>query len=126
VKLIRNALMAPLLVGIAWSWARSGGVAGDTSAGLRRAVPLFVLAFLAMTILRTLGIIGPDLAALLGSASGWCILVGLAAVGLSIHLDDLRDLGGSAFAVGLGAAILVGAGTLAAILGLGPVIGFGV
>jgi len=119
VKLIRNALMAPLLVGIAWVWSRRGEVAGDTAAGIRKAVPLFVLGFLAMTILRSVGIIGPDLANVLSSISGWCILVGIAAVGLSIHLEDLRDLGPKAFAIGLGAAILIGAGTLVAIVTLG-------
>ena len=119
VKLIRNALMAPLLVGIAWTWVRQGGSAGDTSAGLRKAVPIFVLGFVAMTVLRSVGIIGPELAAILGSASGWCILIGLAAVGLSIHVADLRDVGPKAFAVGLGAAIVIGLGTLVAIVGLG-------
>ena len=69
VKLIRNVLMAPLLVGIAWAWVRTtASSVGDTSAGLRKAVPLFVLGFLAMTALRSLGIIGPDLAAILDPA----------------------------------------------------------
>lgn len=115
VKLIRNALMAPLLVGIAWAWARTGGVAGDTSAGVRKAVPLFVLGFVAMTVLRSVGIIGPELADVLGSLSGWCILVGLAGVGLSIRLTDLRAVGPQAFAVGLGAAVVIGLATLIAI-----------
>jgi uncharacterized integral membrane protein (TIGR00698 family) len=119
VKLIRNALMAPLLVGIAWVWSRRGEVAGDTAAGIRKAVPLFVLGFVAMTILRSVGIIGPDLADVLTSISGWCILVGIAAVGLSIRLEELRHLGPSAFAVGLGAAVVIGAGTLLAIVSLG-------
>ena len=118
VKLIRNALMAPLLVGIAWAWVRTNGVAGDTSAGLRKAVPLFVLGFLAMTVLRSLGIIGPDLAAILTSASGWCILIGLAGVGLGIHVAELRAIGPRAFAVGLGAAVIIGLATLAAIVSL--------
>jgi len=116
VKLIRNALMAPLLVGIAWAWARSGGVAGDAGAGIRKAVPVFVLGFVAMTVLRSVGIIGPDLAAVLGSISGWCILVGLAGVGLSIRLSDLRAVGPQAFAVGLGAAVIIGVATLVAIV----------
>lgn len=118
VKLIRNALMAPLLVGIAWTWARRGEAAGDTSAGLRKAVPLFVVGFVAMTVLRSVGVIGPELAAVLGSASSWCILMGLAAVGLSIHVADLRAVGPKAFTVGLGAAVVVGIGTLVAIVSL--------
>ncbi len=118
VKLIRNALMAPLLVGIAWTWMRTGGVPGATSVGLRRAVPVFVLGFVAMTVLRSVGIIGPDLAQVLTSASGWCILVGLAAVGLNIRVAELRAIGGQAFAVGLGAAVIIGLATLVAIVAL--------
>jgi uncharacterized integral membrane protein (TIGR00698 family) len=118
VKLIRNALMAPLLLGIAWAWTRTGGVAGDTTAGLRKAVPVFVLGFVAMTVLRSIGVIGPQLAEVLGSASGWCILIGLAGVGLSIRLAELRAVGPQAFGVGLGAAVVIGLATLAAIVSL--------
>src|SRR4029079_10811107 len=49
VKLIRNALMAPLLLAIAWTWHRRTAISGDTRAGLRRAVPLFVLGFIALS-----------------------------------------------------------------------------
>jgi uncharacterized integral membrane protein (TIGR00698 family) len=116
VKLIRNALMAPLLLGIAWAWVRSGSVAGETRVGLRKAVPIFVLGFVAMTVLRSVGIIGPELAQVLTSASGWCILIGLAGVGLTIRLSELRAIGPQAFAVGLGAAVVIGLATLLAIV----------
>lgn len=119
VKLIRNALMAPLLIGIAWSWARSGHQAGDASAGLRKAVPLFVLGFVAMTILRTVGVIGADLAAALDVASGWFIITGLAAVGLSIRFEEVRAIGPRALVIGLGAAVVIGLTTLGAILVFG-------
>ena len=119
VKLIRNALMAPLLLGIAWVWSRRTGLAGDTRAGVRRAFPLFVLGFLALAALRGVGIIGPDLAAVLDVASRWLILVALAAVGASVRLEELRSTGASPLLVGLGAAILVGIGSLAVILALG-------
>jgi uncharacterized integral membrane protein (TIGR00698 family) len=119
VKLIRNALMAPLLLGIAWTWARSGAAAGDTGAGLRKAVPVFVLGFLAMAALRSVGIIGPELAASLDVLAKALILVALAAVGLSVRVGELRSIGPRALAVGFGAAIVIGVGTLAAIVGLG-------
>ena len=63
VKLIRNALMAPLLLLIAavWSRAASADEAIEVPAtrvararrGARRAVPLFVFGFLALAGLRT-------------------------------------------------------------------------
>ena len=112
--------MAPLLVGIAWAWARRGGSRPATPRpGVRKAVPLFVLGFVAMTVLRSVGIIGPELADVLGSLSGWCILVGLAAVGLSIRVADLRAVGPTGLRGGLGAAVVIGIGTLIAIVSLG-------
>jgi uncharacterized integral membrane protein (TIGR00698 family) len=133
VKLIRNALMAPLLLGIAWAWARSapatdslGGIEDDratvrpdTRTGLRRAVPGFVLAFLAMATLRSVGVISADLAAVLSVVAGWAILIGLAGVGLTTRFGELRAVGPRPLLVGFGVAVVVGAVTLAVILGSG-------
>lgn len=128
VKLIRNALMAPLLLGIAWSWARRAdaaepgavdGVAPDTRAGLRRAIPGFVLAFLAMAALRSVGVISAEVAATLSVAAGWAILVGLAGVGLTTRFGELRAVGPRPLLVGFGVAVVVGAVTLAVILATG-------
>jgi uncharacterized integral membrane protein (TIGR00698 family) len=135
VKLIRNALMAPLLLGIAWVWARSaasGAATGaspavddhpasapDTRAGLRRAVPGFVLAFLGMAALRSIGLISDDLAASLSVVAGWAILVGLAGVGLTTRFGELRAVGPRPLLVGFGVAVIVGTVTLAVILSTG-------
>jgi uncharacterized integral membrane protein (TIGR00698 family) len=127
VKLIRNALMAPLLLAIAWAWARSapgteseaGAVRPDTRTGLRRAVPGFVLAFLAMATLRSLGVISADLAAVLSVVAGWAILIGLAGVGLTTRFGELRAVGPRPLLVGFGVAVVVGVVTLAVIVGSG-------
>lgn len=119
VKLIRNLSMAPLLIGIAWVWARQTGTAGDTRAGVRRAFPLFVLGFLLFAVLRSVGVIGPALAADLDLGARSLILVALVAVGLSVRLGELRSVGAQPLGVGIGAAVVVGAATLLAIVSLG-------
>ena len=126
VKLIRNAMMAPLLFLIATAWAaRAGEAAGSTGRGIRRAVPLFVLGFLAFAALRTVGLINADQAASLDVVARALILVALAAVGLSIRLGELRETSWRPFAIGFAVALVVGAGSLLAImtLGLGAAIG---
>jgi uncharacterized integral membrane protein (TIGR00698 family) len=125
VKLIRNALMAPLLLGIAWAWSRRTGEAGDTRAGLRRAVPVFVLGFLALSAIRSLGLIDASLANTFETVARSLILVALAAVGLNVRLEDLREVGARPLLVGLGAAIVVGAATILAIVGFGLANGLG-
>jgi uncharacterized integral membrane protein (TIGR00698 family) len=119
IKLIRNALMAPLLLGIAWAWSRRAGAAGDTRAGIRRALPLFVLGFLALSALRSVGAIDAGLAATLETAARALILVALAAVGLNVRLEDLREVGPRPLLIGLGAALLIGTVTILAIVALG-------
>lgn len=118
VKLVRNALMAPLIVLIAWWWQRSAetGVVGKS---LRGAVPLFVLGFLAMALLRTVGVITPALAALLDEAAKGLILVALAAVGLNTKVAQLRAIGPTPFVAGLATMTVLAAASLAAIAGLG-------
>jgi uncharacterized integral membrane protein (TIGR00698 family) len=119
VKLIRNALMAPLLLGIAWAWSRRTGEAGDTRAGVRRALPLFVLGFLALSALRSGGLIDAGLATTLETVARSLILVALAAVGMNVRLEDLREVGARPLLIGLGAALLIGTATILAIAAFG-------
>jgi uncharacterized integral membrane protein (TIGR00698 family) len=128
VKLIRNALMAPLLFLIATGWAARGETARDRDSArrsVRGAVPLFVLGFLALAALRTIGLIGADLAGSLDVVARALILIALAAVGMSIRVGELRETSWRPIAVGFAVALAVGAGSLLAIteLGLGSAIG---
>jgi uncharacterized integral membrane protein (TIGR00698 family) len=138
VKLIRNALMAPLLFLIATGWAARGadaGAAGDPAdgsaptvsarGGIRRAVPLFVLGFLLLALLRTIGIIDAQEANTLDTIARALILVALAAVGMSIHVGELRETSWRPLAVGFSVALAVGLGSLVAIMTLGLGAGIG-
>ena len=118
VKLIRNTLMAPLLVLTAWAWSRTGS-RGDTRAGLRRAVPLFVFGFLALSLLRSVGVIDAGLATGLETTARSLILVALAAVGLNVRLEELRAVGPQPLLIGLAAALAIGTVTLLAIVTFG-------
>jgi uncharacterized integral membrane protein (TIGR00698 family) len=119
VKLIRNTLMAPLLVAIAWAWHRRTGLSGDTRAGIRRAVPLFVVGFLALSALRSVGAIDAGLAGSLETAARALILVALAAVGLNVRVEELRMVGPRPLLIGLGAALVIGTCTILAIVTFG-------
>lgn len=114
VKLVRNAFMAPLILLIAWWTARgaaSGG--GDVRGSALQAFPLFVLGFLALAGLRSLGVLGDELAADFGTAATVLITVAIAAVGCSTRIDQLRQVGIRPFLVGFGAAVTL------AVVGLG-------
>jgi uncharacterized integral membrane protein (TIGR00698 family) len=128
VKLIRNALMAPLLLVIATVWAaRAAGsddAVGSARGGVRRAVPLFVFGFLALAALRSIGLIDAGQAATLDTVARAFVLVALAGVGLLIRFGELREMSWRPIAVGFSVAFAVGAASLLAIttLGLGSAV----
>jgi uncharacterized membrane protein YadS len=121
--------MAPLLLVIAAVWAACAEDAEDAGdlarRGIRRALPLFVLGFLALAALRTLGVIGLELATTLDLVARTLILVALAAVGMSIHLGELRETSWRPLAIGFAVALVVGLGSLVAIVTLGLGAGIG-
>jgi uncharacterized integral membrane protein (TIGR00698 family) len=120
VKLVRNALMAPLIVGIAWWWQRQEAIATPSvKQGVRRSVPLFVLGFLALAALRTVGIVTPELARPIDEVARALILVALAGVGLNTRLAQMRTIGLTPFYVGVATSAVLAAGSLIAIVGLG-------
>lgn len=100
-------------------YRREGAAAGRT-APWYHAIPLFVIGFLAMSLFRTIGDLGPRpfglldtdtwtaACSLIKSAAEWCLIVAMAAVGLGTSLRRLRRLGWKPFLVGLVAAVLVG------------------
>jgi len=120
-KLVRNTLMAPLIVLIAWWWGRYARPVSDQAvrSGALRAFPLFVLGFLFMAMLRSIGVIDRPLAASIDEIARACILVALAGVGLSTRIAEMRSTGPRPFYVGFGTAVVMASLSLVAITGLG-------
>jgi uncharacterized integral membrane protein (TIGR00698 family) len=121
VKIMRNLSMAaviPLMAGLYHRGHPAGRKAGRSRSQI---LPLFVLGFLAMTILRTAGDATTPAFGLLDHAlwlqflgfmehaSTWLLTVVMAAVGLSTSVESLKRLGFKPFLVGLSAAVTVGA-----------------
>lgn len=121
VKLVRNALMAPLIMLIAWWWSRSAaGAPGAAAKGSwLKAIPPFVLMFLGMALLRSVGLIPPGMVRWLDEGAKACILVAMAGIGLQTKIQDMRAVGAGPFFLGVGTAALLATLSLAAILALG-------
>jgi uncharacterized integral membrane protein (TIGR00698 family) len=120
VKLVRNALMAPLIMLIAWWWSREADAQqGATSGSWLKAIPPFVLMFLGMALLRSVGLIPSGLARWLDEGAKACILVALAGIGLQTKFQDMRAVGATPFFLGVGTAALLATLSLLAILTLG-------
>ncbi|MEX2550154.1 MAG: putative sulfate exporter family transporter [Nitriliruptoraceae bacterium] len=118
VKLVRNALMAPVLLLLAW-WthrtttpSRDPG-SGDARGSALRAFPAFLLGFLALVALRSVGILDAGAGEVVGEAATLLITVAIASVGLRTRISGLRRVGLRPFLVGFGAAVALAAVGLA-------------
>jgi uncharacterized integral membrane protein (TIGR00698 family) len=126
VKLVRTILLAPLLLLIAWGWSRYGDrtavSAGAARRSARRALPWFVIGFVALAAARTARLVDPDTVADVDVVTRACFIVALAGIGVQTRLGNLRCLGPRPFLLGLGTSSLLAVGSLAFILalGLGP------
>ena len=135
VKLTRNTLMAPIIVLIGLVYQRMGEKTRATKFNADKVVPLFVLGFLAMSLMRTIGVAAgflPQNAAqpgnLIASAaflnsldevSKFLILMALAGIGLGTNVSSIRTIGLKPFAVGLCVASILAVVSLSLIVRLG-------
>lgn len=128
VKLVRNALMGPILIGLTlWMGRRrrtdaSSGEATDPTDGagrtadtttmtgmrlmktVRSAVPGFVVAFIVLAAVRSTGLISDQVADVLGQVSAIAITIAIAGVGLKTRVLELTTVGLRPVVVGLAAA----------------------
>lgn len=133
-KLTRNLFLAAVIPLLTWMHLRRGAASGRPAAtGWRSYVPAFVLGFLAMAVVRTIGdatltSVGAAygtwdaaawarLTSQIGDFWGSRVFLGtaMAAVGLNTSLSVFRGVGAKPFAVGFAGAVVVGlVGLLAA------------
>jgi uncharacterized integral membrane protein (TIGR00698 family) len=139
-KLVRNVSMAVVIPHVALNYARRmrQSERGAKRVSLLRLLPLFVLGFLIVAVVRSIGDAGLDAggAALgLWDATAWAsiisfvkswagrfLVIALAGVGLSTDLRSLKGLGIKPFLVGLAAALAAGVVSFAAISLLGALV----
>ncbi|RPF41727.1 putative integral membrane protein (TIGR00698 family) [Streptomyces sp. Ag109_G2-6] len=116
VKLMRVALLAPLVAAVAFSMrARRRGV--RTSSGKRPApVPLFVLGFLAAAGLRATGLLPHTALDWAHTAQEALLAAALFGLGSAVHLPTLARTGGRAALLGLGAWVVVAGVSYAGVL----------
>ncbi|MDN3293023.1 putative sulfate exporter family transporter [Streptomyces ficellus] len=114
VKLLRVALLAPLVAGLVVAGRRRGRTARD---GHRPPlVPLFVAGFLAMVALRTTGLVPAPALAAAGTAQELLLAAALFGLGSAVHLPTLSRTGARVAALGLTAWVIVAGASYAGVL----------
>lgn len=133
-KLVRNLFMAAVIPLVAVYYHRGRDRTGLPKQKWHTFVPLFVVGFVAMVLVRTLGDIGDRPFGLLTAeqweasvgvvkeASKWCLIVAMASIGLGTDLARMRTIGMKPLMVGLSAAVLVGGVSLGLITVFGSLL----
>lgn len=140
-KLVRNVMMVLVIPGVTYLYAknmRKEGEAAGEGTRILDMIPVFILGFLVMAIVRSIGDAGVDgdgLAFGLWGAETWGDLThgirtwaeytlgtAMAAVGLGTSIKQLRGLGYKPFVVGIAAALSVGVVSIGLVSVFGPLI----
>jgi uncharacterized integral membrane protein (TIGR00698 family) len=114
VKLTRTVLLVPLAITVgliyAARYAREDGDTAEKTTTLQRAlktVPWFVLGFVAMAGLNSLGLFPPAVDRALTTSAAFLIVMVLAAVGLNVNLKKIVKMGFKPMLVGLALASIM-------------------
>jgi uncharacterized membrane protein YadS len=141
-KLVRNVFIAGIVPLAAWAYARR--TLRDAASGARvsawRLFPMFIMGFIAMAALRSIGDAGISHGGIalgrwsatqwthaVGSVSngaGYALAMSMSAVGVNTRLATLKGLGVKPFYAGLITAAVVGIVSIAAVYILGHYVTF--
>jgi uncharacterized integral membrane protein (TIGR00698 family) len=125
VKLTRNTLMVPVIFVVGLAFAAREARTADAAErrgwlrSARRAVPPFLLGFLALAVANSVGLVPDALADALTQVSQVLIVMALVGVGLSTRLSALRQTGPAPFLLGLVVASLLAVVSLALYVAIG-------
>jgi uncharacterized membrane protein YadS len=95
VKLIRVSMLAPVVLVFSLG-IRARGLAEDGGGKRPPLVPGFVLAFLALAAVNSIGLVPAEVAKFVGDLSRWALLIAISAVGMKTSLRTILDVGGQA------------------------------
>jgi uncharacterized integral membrane protein (TIGR00698 family) len=113
VKLLRVAMLVPVVVTIAVVARRAAPAEGAEGAARPPLLPGFLVGFLAIVALNSLGLVPAPVQEALGDASRWCIVTSIAALGVKTSLKSLADVGRRAVLLMVAETAFIGAAGLA-------------
>jgi uncharacterized integral membrane protein (TIGR00698 family) len=123
-KTTRNATIGFVVLGYALYWARRSQAKeiGSKAGFLWQKFPKFVLGFLAISVLATVGAFTREQAADIANLSRWAFLLTFAGVGLRTDIREMRKQGMRPLVVGAIGELVIAGLTLAMILAAGSML----
>jgi uncharacterized integral membrane protein (TIGR00698 family) len=117
VKLLRVALLLPVVLAVSFAVRRAGLPAGERgSEGAPPLLPAFLLGFAALVLTNSMGWVPPVVGTALQDTSRWCLVIAIAALGTKTSLGDIARVGWRPVAIIVGETLFVGLFVLAGLL----------
>ena len=116
VKLMRVAMLVPAVLAFSLLFRQAHG---PERAGKLPMLPGFLVAFVALVLVNSLGLIPMAVATAASDLSRWCLVTAIAALGIKTSLEKLAVVGWKPVALMAGETVFLAALVLAAVLLLG-------
>ncbi|MEN9315922.1 MAG: hypothetical protein RIS35_2315 [Pseudomonadota bacterium] len=110
VKLMRVAMLVPVVLAVTWLFRNTPGSEDGARPPL---LPGFLIGFVALVVLNSLGYVPAAVGAALAGASRWCLVIAIAALGVRTSFADLARLGWQPVAMLIAETVFIGALVLA-------------
>ena len=111
VKLMRVAMLVPVIVGLAIALRNRGATEGPPVR-----FPMFLLGFVGLMVVNSLGLIPQQIAALAADASRWFLVIAIAGLGTRTSLGQLLEVGPRAAAIIVVQTLVLACFALAALM----------
>lgn len=95
-KLLRVAMLLPVVMMLAVAFRSGQATEGNI---VSRTFPSFLLLFVALVIIGSLGVLPPEVTEFIKSASRWLLVTAIAALGMKTKLKSIASVGGRAIAL---------------------------
>ena len=98
VKLMRVAMLVPVIAGLAFFLRNRGGSDGQTQ-GSGTPFPTFLIGFIGLMIVNSFGLIPPLVTSVTANTSRWFLVIAIAGLGTKTSLGQLVEVGPRAAAI---------------------------
>ncbi|MDB5736939.1 MAG: putative sulfate exporter family transporter [Sphingomonas bacterium] len=109
VKLVRVLMLGPVVMTLSLIVGRQKGGEARGAMPIGRMLPWFILGFLALAALRSIGVVPTVLVAPAGKIAGWLTIVSMAALGLGVDMRSVTAAGPRVMATVMLSLLLLGA-----------------
>lgn len=91
VKLFRVTLLVPVVAVLAWYWRQRSNA--PSSGGRQALLPFFLIGFMALVLVNSLGGLTPRFTEALSQISRVCLVIAISALGIKTSFEELLKLG---------------------------------